>query len=127
MFRFLYELNTPIKKKIETIAKEMYGAASVEYSELSNQQIELYTKQGFGKLPICMAKTQLSLSHDPNKKGAPTDFVLPIKEVDIATGAGFIFPLCKCLYTWTLTTVFRRRSHDNAWLEHTAMFLRHRH
>lgn len=76
MIRFLYDLNKSIKEKIETIAKEIYGAASVEYSEMADKQIDLYTKQGFDKLPICMAKTQLSLSHDPNKKGAPTGFVL---------------------------------------------------
>lgn len=69
-------MDKPLKVKIETIAKEIYGAESVEYSELANKQLDLYTKQGFAKLPICMAKTQLSLSHDPNKKGAPTGFVL---------------------------------------------------
>lgn len=94
MFRFLYDLDKPIKEKIEIIAKEMYGAGSVEYTELAEQQIALYTKQGFEKLPICMAKTQYSLSHEPEKKGAPTGFVLPVKQVEIATGAGFIFPLC---------------------------------
>src|SRR5262249_5611978 len=70
--RFLYDLSNPIKEKIDTIAKEIYEAAGVEYSELSEKQIVLFTRQGFGKLPICMAKTQYSLSHDPNKKGAPT-------------------------------------------------------
>jgi methylenetetrahydrofolate dehydrogenase (NADP+)/methenyltetrahydrofolate cyclohydrolase/formyltetrahydrofolate synthetase len=70
--RFLYDLNKSIKEKIEIIAKEIYGAAGVEYSELSEKQIDLYTRQGFSKLPICMAKTQYSLSHDPNKKGAPS-------------------------------------------------------
>jgi len=98
-FKFLYDLNSTIKEKIELIAKEIYGAAGVEYSELSEKQINLYTKQGFGKLPICMAKTQLSLSHDPNKKGAPTGFTLPVREVSIAVGAGFIFPLCGDIMT----------------------------
>lgn len=71
-FKFLYELDTPIKSKIEAIATEMYGAKDVSYSEQAEAQIAQYTKQGFGNLPICMAKTHLSLSHDPKAKGAPT-------------------------------------------------------
>ncbi|KAI6175903.1 Formate--tetrahydrofolate ligase [Aphelenchoides bicaudatus] len=93
-FKFLYDLDKPIKEKIEIIAKEIYGAAGVEYSDEANKQIDLYTKQGFGNLAICMAKTQMSLSHDPNKKGAPTGFTLPVREVSISVGAGFLFPLC---------------------------------
>ncbi len=71
-FHFLYSLDMSIKEKIETIVREMYGGAGVEYSPEAEKKIELYTRQGFDKLPICMAKTHLSLSHDPNLKGAPT-------------------------------------------------------
>lgn len=70
-FKFLYELDQPLKSKIETIAKEMYGASGVSYSEDAEKQIESYEKQGFGGFPICMAKTHLSLSHDPKQKGRP--------------------------------------------------------
>ncbi len=92
-FEFLYPLEWSIKQKIEHIAKEIYGAADVEYSELANKQIENYERNGFGNLPICMAKTHLSLSHDPDLKGAPTGFTLPIREVRASVGAGFIYPL----------------------------------
>jgi methylenetetrahydrofolate dehydrogenase (NADP+)/methenyltetrahydrofolate cyclohydrolase/formyltetrahydrofolate synthetase len=71
-FKFLYGLDLTIKQKIETIAIEMYGAKDVSYSAEAEAQIETYEKQGFGNLPICMAKTHLSLSHDPKEKGAPT-------------------------------------------------------
>ena len=92
-FQFLYPLDWPIKKKIERIATEIYGAASVSYTVMANRQIEQYEKAGFAGLPICMAKTQYSFSHDPELKGAPTGFVLPIKEVRASVGAGFIYPL----------------------------------
>lgn len=93
-FKFLYPLDWSIEKKIETIATEIYGAVKVEFSSQSKQQIATYEKSGFGKLPICMAKTHLSLSHDPALKGAPTGFTLPIREVRASVGAGFIYPLC---------------------------------
>jgi methylenetetrahydrofolate dehydrogenase (NADP+)/methenyltetrahydrofolate cyclohydrolase/formyltetrahydrofolate synthetase/formate--tetrahydrofolate ligase len=93
-FDFLYPLDWPIKKKIETIATKVYGADGVDYTPLANQQIEAYEKAGFGNLPICMAKTHLSLSHDPNLKGVPTNFTLPVREVRASVGAGFIYPLC---------------------------------
>lgn len=92
-FNFLYSLDLSIKEKIETIAKETYGAAGVEFTPKAEKQIELYNKAGFDKLPICMAKTHLSLSHDPNLKGAPTDFVVPIREIRASVGAGFLYPL----------------------------------
>ena len=92
-FKFLYDLDLPIKTKIETIAKEIYGAASVTYSELAEKQIQTYTEKGFDKLPICMAKTHLSLSTDPKLKGAPTGFNVEVREVRASVGAGFIFPL----------------------------------
>ena len=93
-FQFLYPLDWPIKKKIETIATRVYGANGVDYLPLANQQIEAYEKAGFGKLPINMAKTHLSLSHDPARKGVPTGFTLPVREVRASVGAGFIYPLC---------------------------------
>lgn len=93
-FKFLYPLNESIENKINTIAKEMYGADGVELSDLAKKKVEIYTKNGFSQLPICMAKTQLSLSHDPAKKGAPTGFTLPIRDIRISAGAGFIYPLC---------------------------------
>ncbi|KAM0792500.1 hypothetical protein ACM66B_005172 [Microbotryomycetes sp. NB124-2] len=92
-FRFLYEDSLPIKDKIETIAREMYGAKDVEYSEEAEARIARYTEQGFAHLPICMAKTHLSLSHEPKLKGAPTGFTLPIRTVRMSAGAGFIYPL----------------------------------
>ncbi len=93
-FRFLYDLDQPIKAKIETIATKIYGAESVRYEPLADRQIRDYEANGFGSLPICMAKTQLSLSHDPSLKGAPKGFILPITEVRASVGAGFIYPLC---------------------------------
>lgn len=93
-FKFLYELDQPIKTKIETIAKKIYGADGVYFEPFADQQIASYEANGFGKLPICMAKTHLSLSHDPKLKGAPTGFTLPIREVRASVGAGFIYPIC---------------------------------
>jgi formyltetrahydrofolate synthetase len=92
-FEFLYPLDWPIKKKIETIATEIYGADGVSYEPMAEKQIENYEKAGFGDLPICMAKTHLSLSHDPDLKGVPTGFTVPIREVRASVGAGFIYPL----------------------------------
>ncbi len=92
-FEFLYPLEWPIKKKIETIATKIYGADGVDYLPLAEKKIELYNKQGFGKLPICMAKTHLSLSHDPNLKNRPTGYRIPIRDVRASVGAGFLYPL----------------------------------
>ncbi|KAF8354903.1 hypothetical protein PRIPAC_96526, partial [Pristionchus pacificus] len=92
-FRFLYPMEMALDKKIETIAKEIYGADGIELSEIAQKKIETYTRQGFSALPICMAKTHLSLSSDPTKKGAPTGFTLPIRDVRASIGAGFIYPL----------------------------------
>ncbi|MDP3804257.1 MAG: formate--tetrahydrofolate ligase [Candidatus Omnitrophota bacterium] len=93
-FKFLYPLEWPIKKKIETIAKKIYGAKDVRYEHLAEENIALYEKLGFAKFPICMAKTHLSLSHDPALKGRPSGFVLPVKEVRPSAGAGFLYVLC---------------------------------
>jgi methylenetetrahydrofolate dehydrogenase (NADP+) / methenyltetrahydrofolate cyclohydrolase / formyltetrahydrofolate synthetase len=98
-FEFLYPLDWTIKQKIEHIAKEIYSAKDVEYSELAEQQIANYEKAGFGKLPICMAKTHLSISHDPLVKGAPSGFTLPVREVRASVGAGFIYPLIGSMST----------------------------
>ncbi len=98
-FHFLYPLEMSIKQKIETIVREMYGGAGVEYSPEADKQIELYTRQGFDKLPICMAKTHLSLSHDPNLKGAPTGFTVPVRDVRASVGAGFVYPLLGTMST----------------------------
>ncbi|MBN2689005.1 MAG: formate--tetrahydrofolate ligase [Gammaproteobacteria bacterium] len=92
-FKFLYDLKLGIKDKIEIIAKEIYGAKEVTYSEIAERQISIYTDQGFDELPVCMAKTQLSISHDPSLKGAPKNFVLPVREVRSSVGAGFLFPV----------------------------------
>ncbi len=93
-FKFLYPLEMPIKKKIETIATTIYGARAVSYEPLAEEKIALYEKLGWGNLPICMAKTHLSLSHDPELKGRPRDFILPIRDVRASVGAGFLYPLC---------------------------------
>ncbi len=93
-FRYLYDVNQSIRDKIETIATQIYGAAGVSYEAQAGRQIDNYEANGFGNLPICMAKTHLSLSHDPQLKGAPTGFVLPVREVRASVGAGFIYPLC---------------------------------
>lgn len=93
-FRFLYPLDIPIMKKIDIIATKIYGAAEVDYSSLANRKVDLYTKQGFDNLPICMAKTHLSLSHDPKVMGRPTGYKLPIRDVRASVGAGFLYPLC---------------------------------
>jgi formate--tetrahydrofolate ligase len=93
-FKFLYADDLSIEKKIETIATRVYGAKGVEFSPLASKQIKQYTKLGYGKLPICMAKTHLSLSHDPAVKGRPSGYVLPVREVRPSLGAGFLYPLC---------------------------------
>ena len=98
-FKFLYELDAPIKKKIEAIAKNIYGARDVEYSEEAEKKIAYYTEQGYDKLPINMAKTHLSLSHDPKLKGRPSGFTLPVREVRLSAGAGFLYPLCGTMRT----------------------------
>ena len=92
-FRFLYELDRPIKEKIEAIATKIYGADGVDYTAAAEGQIKKYTELGYANLPICMAKTHLSISHDPNLKGRPRGFRVPIREVRASMGAGFLYPL----------------------------------
>lgn len=89
-FKLLYGLDGTVQERIEAIAKKMYGAEAVEFSELAQKKVDTYTKQGFGNLPICVAKTQYSLSHDPELKGAPTGFTVPIRDVRMAAGAGYL-------------------------------------
>ncbi len=98
-FQFLYPLDVSIKQKIETIVKEVYGGSGVEYSPQAEEQIERYTRQGFDNLPICMAKTHLSISHDPNLKGAPSGFTVPVRDVRASVGAGFVYPLLGTMST----------------------------
>jgi methylenetetrahydrofolate dehydrogenase (NADP+)/methenyltetrahydrofolate cyclohydrolase/formyltetrahydrofolate synthetase len=92
-FQFLYPLDISIKEKIETICKEIYGADGVDYLPEAEAKIELYTRLGFANLPLCMAKTHLSLSHDPALKGVPKGFRVPIRDIRASVGAGFLFPL----------------------------------
>ncbi len=93
-FRFLYPLDIPIKDKIATIARDVYGADGVDYSPEAEAKVKLYTELEYGSLPICMAKTHLSLSHDPALKGAPKGWRLPIRDIRASVGAGFLYPLC---------------------------------
>jgi len=93
-FEFLYPLDVSIKEKIETIATKIYGADSVDYAPAAEAKVKLYTDLGYDKLPINMAKTHLSLSHDPNWKGVPKNYVLPIRDIRASVGAGFLYPLC---------------------------------
>jgi methylenetetrahydrofolate dehydrogenase (NADP+)/methenyltetrahydrofolate cyclohydrolase/formyltetrahydrofolate synthetase len=92
-FSYLYPLHMPIRQKIEIICRDIYGAGDVEYTPLAERQIDDFEKAGFGYLPICMAKTHLSISHDPTMKGAPTGYTIPVREVRASVGAGFIYPL----------------------------------
>jgi methylenetetrahydrofolate dehydrogenase (NADP+) / methenyltetrahydrofolate cyclohydrolase / formyltetrahydrofolate synthetase len=85
-----YSLEGTIEERIGAIGRKMYGAGKVEFSELAQQKVDTYTRQGFGNLPICVAKTQYSLSHDPDLKGAPTGFTIPIRDVRMAAGAGYL-------------------------------------
>jgi methylenetetrahydrofolate dehydrogenase (NADP+) / methenyltetrahydrofolate cyclohydrolase / formyltetrahydrofolate synthetase len=98
-FQFLYPLDYSIKEKIETICKEIYGADGVDYSPEAEKKIELYTRLGFDNLPLCMAKTHLSLSHDPNLKGVPKGFRVPIRDIRASVGAGFLYPLLGTMRT----------------------------
>jgi len=93
-FAFLYGDDLPIKKKIETIATKVYGAAGVSYTPVANRKIRQFERLGYGSLPICMAKTHLSLSHDPRLKGRPEGFTLPVRDIRPSIGAGFLYPLC---------------------------------
>ena len=96
---YLYSLDGSLEDRLRTIATKMYGAKDIELSELAKKQIEEYESQGFGKLPVCIAKTQYSLSHDPTLKGVPKDFIFPIREVRISAGAGYLYALAAKIMT----------------------------
>ena len=97
--KLLYDLNGSVQERIEKIGKEMYGAEKVEFSELAQKKVDMYNKQGFSNLPICIAKTQYSLSTDPELKGAPTGFTVPIRDVRLAVGAGYLYALAADIQT----------------------------
>ncbi len=93
-FAVLYPDEASLKSKIETVATRVYGADGVEYSATADKQLATYTEAGFGNLPVCIAKTHLSVSSDPSLKGAPTGWTLPVREVRASVGAGFVYPIC---------------------------------
>jgi formate--tetrahydrofolate ligase len=93
-FRFLYPDEATLREKIETIARRVYGADGVDYDLVASRQLESYERNGFGNLPVCVAKTHLSISSDASLKGAPTGWRLPVREVRASVGAGFIYPIC---------------------------------
>ncbi len=98
-FEFLYPLDIPIRDKIEVIAKKVYGADGVDFLDAAEAKLKLYTDLGYDRLPICMAKTHLSLSHEPRRKGVPKDFRLPVRDIRASVGAGFLYPLCGTMRT----------------------------
>jgi formate--tetrahydrofolate ligase len=98
-FKFLYQDELPLFKKIQTIAQEIYHASEVVADTKIREQLKDFEKRGYGKLPICIAKTQYSFSTDPNLKGAPTGHVLPIREVRLSSGAEFIVVICGTIMT----------------------------
>jgi len=98
-FRFLYPLDLPVQAKIGRIAAEIYGAAAVTFSPEAEAKIATYTALGFGGLPICMAKTHLSLSTDAAAKGVPAGFTVHVRDIRASVGAGFLYPLCGAIMT----------------------------
>ena len=98
-FRFLYPLEASIKDKIATVAREVYGAAGVEYEPEAEKKIEAYAAAGYGTLPVCMAKTHLSLSTNAELKGVPTGFTVKVRDVRASIGAGFLYPLLGTIMT----------------------------
>lgn len=98
-FKLLYEDDATLKEKIEAIATKIYGADGVDYEDEANRQLARFEENGFGKLPICMAKTQYSLSDDPKLKGRPTGFRFKVRDARVAVGAGFVYPLAGSIMT----------------------------
>ena len=98
-FKFLYSTETSLWKKIEAIAKEIYRASEVVADTKIRDQLKKMEQDGFGKFPICIAKTQFSFSTDPNLKGAPSGHVLPIREIRLSSGAEFIVVICGSIMT----------------------------
>ncbi|WP_298797620.1 formate--tetrahydrofolate ligase [Pseudonocardia sp. 73-21] len=93
-FRFLYPDSATLREKIETVATEVYGAEGVDYTVPAARQVDSFERNGFGALPVCIAKTHLSISSDPALRGAPTGWRLPVREVRASVGAGFVYPIC---------------------------------
>ncbi len=91
--RFLYNWKTPIEEKIETITREIYGAEAIDYSPTAKQDLKYLKKFGYENLPVCMAKTQKSLSDNPELLGRPKDFLVTVREIKLASGAGFVIPI----------------------------------
>jgi formate--tetrahydrofolate ligase len=98
-FRLLYPDEMPLRDKIHTIATRVYGADGVDYTPQASRQLESYERNGFGDLPVCIAKTHLSISSDPSLRGAPTGWRLPVREVRASVGAGFVYPICGAMST----------------------------
>ena len=98
-FKFLYDEKTPLLKKVETVAKEIYRANEVVADSKIKDQLKSFEEAGYGNLPICVAKTQYSFSTDPNAKGAPTGHSLPIREIRLSSGAEFIVVVCGAIMT----------------------------
>ena len=97
--RFLYPLEAPVEKKIETLATQLYGADGVDFDRAAQSGIELLNKHGFGKLPVCVAKTAMSLSDDPGLRGRPRGFRVRVNELRLSAGAGFIVVVCGNIVT----------------------------
>jgi formate--tetrahydrofolate ligase len=98
-FRLLYPDDASLKQKIELLATKIYGADGVDYEPEAERQLALFEERGYGKFPICMAKTQYSLSHDPNLKGRPSGFRFKVRDARVAVGAGFVYPLAGAIMT----------------------------
>jgi formate--tetrahydrofolate ligase len=93
-FRMLYPDEASLREKIEAVATQVYGAADVEYAPAAARSLDTYERAGFGHLPVCIAKTHLSITSDPKRTGAPTGWTLPVREVRASVGAGFVYPIC---------------------------------
>ena len=98
-FEYLYADGDSLKTKIETVAARIYGAERVEYAAVASKQLQTYEDNGYGHMPVCIAKTHLSISGDPSLKGAPTGHTLHVREVRASVGAGFVYPICGTMST----------------------------
>jgi formate--tetrahydrofolate ligase len=98
-FEFLYPDEASLREKIEIVATKVYGADGVDYDYTAGKQLDAYEQAGFGHLPVCIAKTHLSISSDPTLMGAPTGWRLPVREVRASVGAGFVYPICGNMMT----------------------------
>jgi formyltetrahydrofolate synthetase len=98
-FDYTYPIDAPIEQKIEAVAKRVYGADAIFLLQTAKDAIARFTAQGLGRLPVCMAKTHLSLSHDPELLNAPSGFTVTVRDVRAYTGAGWLVPLCGTMQT----------------------------